>query len=45
MKRILVTGGHIVEQFQDKCTLIRVLDNFRTGVTVKSYVEALKAGK
>ncbi len=39
MKRILVTGGHIVEQIQGKCA-IRVLE-----VTVKSYVEALKAGK
>ncbi len=39
MKRILVTGSHIVEQFQDKCA-IRGLE-----VTVKSYVEALKAGK
>ena len=30
MKRPLVTGSHIVEQFQGKCD-IRVLANFRTG--------------
>ena len=29
MKRIPVTGSHIVEQFQGKCD-IRVLDNFRS---------------